>query len=101
MNFKFMYEDGFTPAQIQDISRCLTNILNIPEGSIPFSRGLGLSWANLSQIPADMENEYATEVIEKVEEFEPRVSVRDVSFSYEGGTAQIIVLLEKGSGDRG
>lgn len=101
MNFKFMYEDGFTPAQIQDISRCLTNILNIPEGSIPFSRGLGPSWANLSQIPADMENEYATEVVEKVEEFEPRVSVRDVSFSYEGGTAQIIVLLEKGSGDSG
>ena len=48
-----------------------------------------------------MENEYATEVVEKVEEFEPRVSVRDVSFSYEGGTAQIIVLLEKGSGDSG
>ena len=45
--------------------------------------------------------ELGTEVIEKVEEFEPRVSVRDVSFSYEGGTAQIIVLLEKGSGDSG
>ena len=95
MDFKLVNSGNFTSAEIQELSNCLKNILNIPEGSIPLARKLGMSWANLSQIPADMENEYATELIEKVEEFEPRVSVSEVSFSYKAEMVIVNIVLER------
>ncbi len=98
MDFHFIF-DGFSQEETEDITKCLTNILNIPEGSIPLARRLGVSWGSLSQVPPDMENDYATEIIEKIEEFEPRASVSDVSFSYgDGGTAMASIVLEKGDG---
>lgn len=100
MEFNFVYKNGFTPTEMEDISKCLENIFSIPAGSIPLSRRLGLEWVNLSQNPENMENDYAVEIVEKVEEFEPRVSVSDVAFSHDAdGMAQVIVHLEKGRGD--
>lgn len=97
MVFNFISEDGTSEAE--DIRRCLNNILNIPEGSIPLNRGLGISWRNLSQIPPDLENDIATEIIEKIEEYEPRVAVNEVTFTYgDEGVAVINILLEKGGG---
>lgn len=82
---------------MQDIIRCLTNLLSIPSGSIPLARRLGLDWANLSKIPQDMENDIATDIVGKVDEFEPRVSVSEVTFSYdEDGMATANILLEEG-----
>ena len=95
MVFNFISEDGTSGAE--DICRCLNNILNIPEGSIPLARGLGINWRNLSQIPPDLENDIATEIIEKIEEYEPRVSVNEVTFTYgDEGVAIVNILLVKG-----
>lgn len=97
MEFNFMYKGDIASSEIQDISKCLGNLSSIPEGTIPLARRMGLSWGNLSQIPPDMENDYATEFVEKVEEFESRVSVDDVSFSYNAdGLATANAILEKG-----
>ena len=97
MEFNFMYKGDFTPTEIQDISKCLGNLSSIPEGTIPLARRMGLSWGNLSQIPADMENDYATEFVEKVEEFENRVSASDVSFSFDtDGVSTVNAIIEKG-----
>lgn len=95
MKFRFVSEDP--ELQNSDILRCLTNIMNIPQGSIPLGRGIGLRWAALSRIPPDMENDVATDVIEKVEQYEPRVSVPEVNFEYDGeGGATAVISVEKG-----
>jgi len=95
MELNFMSENN--SQKMQDIIRCLTNLLSIPSGSIPLSRRLGLDWANLSKIPQDMENDIATDIVGKVDEFEPRVSVSEVTFSYdEDGMATANILLEEG-----
>lgn len=95
MEFKWMGGTGFTATEVEELSKCLENLINVPEGGIPLARGMGMSWANLSRIPADMENEYATELIEKVEEFEPRVSVSEVTFSFEAETVVANITFER------
>lgn len=86
-------------SEIQDICRCLDNILSIPSGTIPLARGLGISWAGLSKIPADAENDIATEIIEKIERYEPRVAVDEVTFEYdENGAVVANIIIEKGDG---
>ncbi|MCI8950031.1 MAG: hypothetical protein HFG49_08315 [Lachnospiraceae bacterium] len=100
MEFHFLYLEGFTKTQKQEISKNLQNIFCIPAGSIPLNRKLGLSWQNLSQIPPDMENDYATELIEKAEKFEPRVSVDEVTFHYDtDGNVIVDIALEKRGDD--
>lgn len=84
-------------SEFEEISGCINNILSIPAGSIPLDRGLGISWANLSKIPPDLENDIATEIIEKIENYEPRVSVDEVTFSYDDkGAAIANIVLRKG-----
>lgn len=97
---KFNYiSDGNIP-EVQDICRCLNNILSIPAGSIPLARDLGISWANLSRIPADMENDVATEIIEKIERYEPRVMVSEVDFEYDDqGKVIANITMERGEED--
>lgn len=102
MEFNFIYKEGFAPGQIQEISKNLRNLFSIPEGSIPLNRRLGLSWTMLSQIPPNMENDYATDLIEKVEEFEPRVSVNEVLFHYDKeGAVTVNVTLERRDKENG
>ncbi len=95
MKFRFISDDP--GLQSGDIVRCLTNIMNIPRGSIPLGRGIGLAWANLSQIPPDAENDIATDIIENIEQYEPRVSVSEVTFEYDSdGEMTAAVSIEKG-----
>lgn len=83
--------------EIENIAECIKNILSIPAGSIPLARELGLKWSILSQIPPDLENDYATEIITKVERYEPRVLVREVAFEYkEGGEVKVNIVLKEG-----
>lgn len=93
MQFSFTTDDK--SEEMTDAIRCLENILSIPEGSIPLNRGVGLSWASLSSVPEDIENDYATELMEKVEEYEPRVRVTDVQFTHgENGSTSASIQVE-------
>lgn len=98
MQFSFTTDDK--SEEMTDAIRCLENILSIPEGSIPLNRGIGLSWASLSSVPEDIENDYATELMEKVEEYEPRVRVTDVQFTHsESGSASASIQAEMAESD--
>lgn len=98
MKFNFV-TDG-EDMEIHDICRCLNNILSIPAGTIPLARDLGISWTNLSRIPADMENDVATEIIEKMERYEPRVMVNEVNFEYDDeGNVIANITIERGEED--
>jgi len=93
MQFNFISNDE--SEEINDAIKCLKNIMQIPEGSIPLNRGLGLKWAALSSVPEDLENDYATDLIEKVETWEPRLEVTEVSFDYgEDGDVTVNVQIE-------
>jgi phage baseplate assembly protein W len=93
MKFNFISENE--SEEINNIIDCLQNILAIPEGSIPLNRGLGLKWSSLSTVPEDLENDYATDLMEKVEKWEPRIEVVAVEFGYgEDGQATVNVQIE-------
>lgn len=83
--------------EIEDIKRNINNIMSIPAGSIPLSRGLGVSWSNLDNISEDLENDIITELAEKIAEYEPRVSLSEVTFDYDtNGKATLNIVLEGG-----
>lgn len=83
--------------KMQNIVQCLTNLLSIPSGSIPLSRGMGLEWANLSNVPESLENDIATDIIAKVDEYEPRVQVSEVTFNHDAsGISTVNILIERG-----
>lgn len=93
MKFNFISENE--SEEINNIIDCLQNILAIPEGSIPLNRGLGLKWSSLSSVPEDLENDYATDLMQKVEAWEPRVEVSSVKFEYgDGGVVTVNVQIE-------
>ncbi len=92
MDFKFLSDDD--SEEMQDAIKCLHNILSIPEGSVPLNRGLGVSWTSLSDVPLEMENDFATEIMEKVEKFEPRVRVNEVQFTHSEGQSEATIQIE-------
>ena len=98
MKFNFFSDEQ--SEEMNDILYCLRNILSIPEGSIPLSRRLGLDWNNISTVPEDLENDYATDIMEKVEEFETRVEVTEVEFKHnEEGETDVNITIEFAESD--
>lgn len=94
---EYEFSEEFAEGQIRDIRRNLRNLFRIPKNSVPLARGMGLKWNSLSQIPPELENDYATDVVEVVETYEPRVSVDRVEFKYDNeGKTICTVHLEKG-----
>lgn len=98
--FQFEFLDEVDKSEIKDILRNLNNIFRLSEGTVPLIRSLGLSIDNVSKIPVDLENDIATDIVEKVEMFESRVSVSSVDFFHnQDGKTKIKVYLEKGAGN--
>lgn len=97
--FQFEFLDEVDKSEIKDIFRNLNNIFRLSEGTVPLIRSLGLSIDNVSKIPVDLENDIATDIVAKVEIFEPRVSVSSVDFRHTNdGETKIKVYLERGDG---
>ena len=97
--FQFEFLDEVDKSEIKDILRNLNNIFRLSEGTVPLIRSLGLSIDNVSKIPVDLENDIATDIVAKVEIFEPRVSVSSVAFKHTNdGETKIKVYLERGDG---
>ena len=97
--FQFEFLDEVDKSEIKDILRNLNNIFRLSEGTVPLIRSLGLSIDNVSKIPVDLENDIATDIVEKVEIFEPRVYVSSVYFNHTNyRETKIKVYLERGDG---
>ncbi|MEY8396190.1 hypothetical protein AALB64_15470 [Lachnospiraceae bacterium 45-P1] len=83
--------------ELKDIVRCLNNIANIPKGSIPLMRGMGLGWESLSEVPEDMESEYTVEAAEQFARYEPRIQVQEIQFEHKtDGTSLAAVIFAEG-----
>lgn len=96
-NLLFDFLEEIDKSEVEDIRRNLNNLFKISEGTIPLTRGLGLSINNVSKIPVDLENDIVTDIVAKVDTYEPRVSVSNVAFEHtQDGETKIKVYLEGG-----
>lgn len=65
----------------EDILRCLRNLILTPVGTVPLDRDFGIDQSILG-LPIDVaQSLLAVEIIDKVERYEPRVSVSEVELT--------------------
>lgn len=73
--------DGFSQEEYADIKLCLETLLSIREGSQPLDRSLGINYEGIAGYPMNVaRNMLSLEIIEKVEQYEPRVEVESIEF---------------------
>ncbi len=83
----------------ESIARCLKNLYATPAGSVPCDRNFGLSWVNLDTIPESMEAVFGLELIEKTDQYEPRVKAVGFDFIHKAdGTVEVMVELTQRGG---
>lgn len=89
---------SYEASDLQDIKKCLTTLYNTKESSVPLNRTFGLNRSYLDKPLPIAKNEFALEVIEKTEMFEPRARVREVTFIHDEREGKVypIIHLEKG-----
>lgn len=65
---------------VAEIVQNVKTILATPVGSVPLDRDFGTSWMLVDQPTPRVQAELSAEIVEKVERYEPRVRVTEVSF---------------------
>lgn len=64
--------------EIEDIIRCVTNLIMTPAGTVPLDRDFGIDQSFLG-LPIDVaQNIFAVEIIDKAEKYEPRINITEV-----------------------
>lgn len=64
--------------EAEEILRCIRNLIMTPVGTVPLNRDFGIDQSILG-LPIDAaQSLLAVEIIDKVERYEPRVSVSEV-----------------------
>lgn len=65
----------------QDIIECLIVILATPQGTVPWDRDFGIDYSILDLPSAAAKSQIAVEFTRKVQKYEPRVKVKNVTFN--------------------
>lgn len=77
-NVEFQYESAID--QVEEIVRNLRTLLLTPAGTCPLDRDFGLDYSLFMGMPMDVaQNALAVEIMDKVDKYESRVTVREVS----------------------
>lgn len=81
----------------EDILRCLRNLILTPVGTVPLDRDFGIDQSILG-LPIDVaQSLLAVEIIDKVDRYEPRVSVAEVKLTASiDGKITAKVVIESG-----
>lgn len=80
---RFVGFDYAGQSELAEIQRNLSALYATPKGTCPGDRNFGLDWYFLDH-PMDVaQNLYAMEVVDKTEEYEPRVEVIEVTCEWE------------------
>lgn len=86
---------NYQSEEIEEIKRNLMTLYTTLAGSVAMDREFGLNIDYLDY-PLDVEkNMIALEIIEKTETYEPRVQVKEVTFSFSDGKLIPKILLSK------
>jgi len=82
---------------VEDILRCLRNLILTPVGTVPLDRDFGIDQSILG-LPIDVaQSLLAVEIIDKVDRYEPRVSVAEVKLTASiDGKITAKVVIESG-----
>lgn len=81
--------------EMADAVRCQKNLYNIPKGSFPLNRELGLSWDLLSNATPEAENQFAAEVVEQTQKYEPRVIITSCTFEEDPREGAVTAVIEQ------
>lgn len=74
--------EGFTQEEYDDVILCLNTLFSIKTGEQALDRSLGVDYESIIDMPRPMaENALSLEIIEKVETYEPRVEIENISYS--------------------
>lgn len=87
--------------EVGDISRCLRTLYATRAGSQPLDRGFGLDWGFIDKPLPVAQQEFAFEVIRKTREYEPRVKVEEVTYSFDGEEGRMKPVIRLGKGGIG
>lgn len=93
MDLVFSTDDA--SEEMKDIIRCQRNLYNIPRGTFPLARDLGLYWGILSQPTPDAENDFAVEVVGQTQKYEPRVTIRSCVFQEDERSGTVTAIIEQ------
>ncbi|WP_349669715.1 GPW/gp25 family protein [Lacrimispora sp.] len=69
-----------------ELKRNLKALLGTRAGTQPADRDFGISWDCLDAVPEAAESLFFLEVTSKVEKYEPRISIKDITFENKEGT---------------
>lgn len=88
----------YTSSEIGNIKRCLATLYSTKEGSQPLDRKFGLNNSFMGKPLPVAKNEFALEVVEKTELYEPRVKVSEITYHHDEkeGVMYPTIHLEKG-----
>lgn len=90
--------DGMS--DFQRIDANLRTLIVTMAGTLPGSRGFGLSESFLSDLPMDAVSSFAEELDEKCEEFIPEISISGVDFDADtNGVVNIKIYVERRNGE--
>ena len=84
----------------QRIEHNLRTLIVSHEGTIPGSRGFGMSGVPTDLLPSESRNAFHSELDEKVEEYIPEIALADVAIdSHKEGRLGLIVYVEASDED--
>lgn len=90
-NVEFRYDSDID--EVEEITRNLRTLLLTPAGTCPLDRNFGLDNSLFLGLPMDVaQNAMAVEIMDKVDKYEPRVTVREVTYTATE-TGQIIAKV--------
>lgn len=69
----------------EELKRNLTTLFGTRAGTQPIDREFGISWECLDEPPDVAESLFYLESCKKVDQYEPRVSIEDISFEKREG----------------
>lgn len=73
--------EGFSPEEYEDVTLCLSTLLSVRAGSQPLDRDFGLDYDGIVTYPDPVaKNMLSVEIIDKVNKYEPRVEVEEITF---------------------
>lgn len=96
--FEFDYESP----EIFDIKRCLKVLYATKEGEQPLDRKFGLNIDFVGEPMPVAQSKFALEVVRKTAMYEPRVSVKKVTYTKDEATGMLIpkIYLAKGGSEK-
>lgn len=96
MNIKpvFIGFDYASETLLKDLQKNVHTLLGTPEGTVPGDRHYGINQNFVGMPGPIMQNLLSLEIVEKIEEYEPRLTVKDITFQHDlNGHIEALVLL--------